>query len=92
VKQHVRLCKATDGIRLAYAVHGSDSPLIRVSTWLTHIELDWESPVWRHTCSACTPLRLPRGTTASVTCRSEASDRFDRELADFADTANGFHA
>jgi hypothetical protein len=23
VKQHVRLCTATDGVRLAYAVHGS---------------------------------------------------------------------
>jgi pimeloyl-ACP methyl ester carboxylesterase len=48
VKQHVRFCKATDGMRLAYAVHGSGSPLVRVSTWLTHLELDWESPVWRH--------------------------------------------
>ena len=48
VKPHVRFCKATDGMRLAYAVNGSGSPLVRVSTWLTHLELDWESPVWRH--------------------------------------------
>jgi pimeloyl-ACP methyl ester carboxylesterase len=23
-------------------------PLVRVATWLTHLGLDWESPVWRH--------------------------------------------
>jgi pimeloyl-ACP methyl ester carboxylesterase len=22
--------------------------LVRVATWLTHLELDWGSPVWRH--------------------------------------------
>jgi pimeloyl-ACP methyl ester carboxylesterase/DNA-binding CsgD family transcriptional regulator len=48
VKQHVRFCTATDGVRLAYAVHGSGPPLVRVATWLSHLELDWESPVWRH--------------------------------------------
>jgi pimeloyl-ACP methyl ester carboxylesterase/DNA-binding CsgD family transcriptional regulator len=48
VKQHVRFCTAADGVRLAYAVHGSGPPLVRVATWLSHLELDWESPVWRH--------------------------------------------
>jgi hypothetical protein len=48
VKQHVRFCSATDGVRLAYAVHGSGPPLVRVATWLSHLEFDWESPVWRH--------------------------------------------
>lgn len=35
-------------MRLAYAVHGSGPPLVRVASWLTHLELDWESPLWRH--------------------------------------------
>jgi pimeloyl-ACP methyl ester carboxylesterase/DNA-binding CsgD family transcriptional regulator len=48
VKQHVRFCGVKDGVRLAYAVHGSGSPLVRVATWLTDLELDWESPLWRH--------------------------------------------
>jgi pimeloyl-ACP methyl ester carboxylesterase/DNA-binding CsgD family transcriptional regulator len=48
VKQQVRFCTARDGVRLAYAVHGSGLPLVRVATWLTHLEFDWESPVWRH--------------------------------------------
>jgi pimeloyl-ACP methyl ester carboxylesterase/DNA-binding CsgD family transcriptional regulator len=48
VKQQVRFCTAGDGINLAYAVHGNGPPLVRVATWLTHLDYDWESPVWRH--------------------------------------------
>jgi pimeloyl-ACP methyl ester carboxylesterase len=44
----IRFCTAPDGTRLAYAVHGRGPPLVRVATWLTHLELDWQSPVWRH--------------------------------------------
>jgi pimeloyl-ACP methyl ester carboxylesterase/DNA-binding CsgD family transcriptional regulator len=44
----VRFCTAPDGVRLAYAIHGSGPPLVKVATWLSHLELDWESPVWRH--------------------------------------------
>jgi pimeloyl-ACP methyl ester carboxylesterase/DNA-binding CsgD family transcriptional regulator len=48
VRQQIRFCVAPDGVRLAYAVHGSGPPIVRVATWLTHLEFDWESPVWRH--------------------------------------------
>ena len=44
----IRFCTAPDGARIAFAVHGHGSPLVRVATWLTHLELDWTSPVWRH--------------------------------------------
>ena len=44
----IRFCTAPDGARIAYAVHGRGAPLVRVATWLTHLELDWASPVWRH--------------------------------------------
>jgi pimeloyl-ACP methyl ester carboxylesterase/DNA-binding CsgD family transcriptional regulator len=44
----IRFCTAPDGARLAYAMHGRGPPLVRVATWLTHLELDWGSPVWRH--------------------------------------------
>ena len=44
----IRFCTAPDGARLAYAVHGRGPPLVRVATWLTHLEVDWASPVWRH--------------------------------------------
>jgi pimeloyl-ACP methyl ester carboxylesterase/DNA-binding CsgD family transcriptional regulator len=46
--QVVRFCAAPDGVRIAYAVHGSGPPLVKVANWLTHLEYDWESPIWRH--------------------------------------------
>ncbi len=48
MRQEVRFCGASDGTRLAYAVHGRGAPLVRTATWLTHLEFDWQSPVWRH--------------------------------------------
>ena len=29
-------------------MHGSGPPLVRVATWLTHLQYDWDSPLWRH--------------------------------------------
>jgi pimeloyl-ACP methyl ester carboxylesterase/DNA-binding CsgD family transcriptional regulator len=46
--QDVRFCRSVDGTRLAYAVHGSGPPLLLASCWLSHLEFDWQSPVWRH--------------------------------------------
>jgi pimeloyl-ACP methyl ester carboxylesterase/DNA-binding CsgD family transcriptional regulator len=48
VEQQIRFCVAPDGVRLAYAVHGDGPPIVRAATWLTHLDFDWESPVWRH--------------------------------------------
>ena len=46
--QEIRFCRAADGVRLAYAIHGSGPPLIVASCWLSHLQYDWQSPVWRH--------------------------------------------
>jgi pimeloyl-ACP methyl ester carboxylesterase/DNA-binding CsgD family transcriptional regulator len=48
MEQQVRFCTSADGVRLAYAVHGRGPPIVRAATWLTHLDFDWESPVWRH--------------------------------------------
>ena len=47
-EQEIRFCRAADGTRLAYAIHGSGPPLVVVSCWLSHLQYDWQSPVWRH--------------------------------------------
>ena len=47
IDQKIRFCTAPDGVRLAYAVSGKGPPLVRVGHWMTHLERDWESPVWR---------------------------------------------
>ena len=48
MEQRIRFCTAPDGLRLAYAISGSGPPIVKAANWLTHLEYDWESPVWRH--------------------------------------------
>jgi pimeloyl-ACP methyl ester carboxylesterase/DNA-binding CsgD family transcriptional regulator len=45
--QDVRFCRSADGTRIAYAVHGCGPPLLLAACWLSHLEFDWQSPVWR---------------------------------------------
>ena len=47
-RQTIRYVRASDGVQLAWAESGSGPPLVRAATWLTHLEHDIESPVWRH--------------------------------------------
>ena len=46
--QDIRFCTAPDGVRLAYASIGSGPPLVKTGNWMTHLEFDLESPIWRH--------------------------------------------
>ena len=47
MQQQIRFCKTTDGVRLAYATVGSGPPLVKAANWLSHVEYDWRTPVWR---------------------------------------------
>lgn len=44
--QEIRFCTTGDGVRLAYAKLGTGPPLLKVGSWLTHLEFDRTSPVW----------------------------------------------
>jgi class 3 adenylate cyclase/pimeloyl-ACP methyl ester carboxylesterase len=48
LKQDIRYCRASDGVRLAYARVGTGPPLLRSAHWLGHLEYDWELPIYRH--------------------------------------------
>lgn len=48
MRQDIRFCTTPDGLRLAWATHGAGPPLVKAANWLTHLEYDWESPVWRY--------------------------------------------
>lgn len=47
-RQRVRFFRGRDDARIAYAVHGDGPPLVISSCWLSHLQHDWQSPVWRH--------------------------------------------
>ena len=47
MQQQIRFCKTTDGVRLAYATVGAGPPLVKAANWLSHVEYDWRTPVWR---------------------------------------------
>jgi pimeloyl-ACP methyl ester carboxylesterase/DNA-binding winged helix-turn-helix (wHTH) protein len=47
-EQRIRFCTADDEARIAYATSGAGPPLVKPANWMTHLEFDWESPVWRH--------------------------------------------
>ena len=48
LRQHVRYVTASDGTRLAWAESGDGPVVVKAANWLTHLEYEWESPVWRH--------------------------------------------
>jgi pimeloyl-ACP methyl ester carboxylesterase len=46
--QDIRFVRARDGAYLACAAVGQMSapPLVKAANWLSHLELDWEAPIW----------------------------------------------
>lgn len=48
MKQEIRFCTTEDGVRLAYAVSGSGPVIVKSATWLSHLQYEVGSPMWRH--------------------------------------------
>ena len=46
--QRIAFARSKDKTTIAYALSGEGPPLVRASTWLTHVHHDWESPIWAH--------------------------------------------
>ena len=46
--QRIRYLRTTDGVKLAWAEAGAGQTLVKAANWMTHLEYEWESPVWRH--------------------------------------------
>lgn len=67
-----------DGVTIAYAVHGSGPALVLDSCWLSHLEFDWSSPVWRH-------YLVELGRLATVIRFDERGHGLsDRDVTDFS--------
>ncbi|WP_244504652.1 alpha/beta hydrolase [Jannaschia faecimaris] len=44
--QRISFCEAPDKTKIAMATVGEGPPLLKAANWLTHLELDWASPIW----------------------------------------------
>jgi len=47
-RQQISFCRSSDGARIAYATAGHGPPLVKAANYLSHLDHDWDSPVWRH--------------------------------------------
>ncbi len=48
MEQRIHFCNTGDGVRIAYGTVGEGVPLVKAANWLSHLEYDLQSPVWRH--------------------------------------------
>ena len=46
--QRIHYVRTRDGVQLAWAGAGEGPVVIKAANWLTHLEYEWESPVWQH--------------------------------------------
>lgn len=44
----LRFCTTEDKVRIAYAMTGEGYPIVKAANWMSHLQYDRESPVWRH--------------------------------------------
>jgi class 3 adenylate cyclase/pimeloyl-ACP methyl ester carboxylesterase len=94
LRQEIRFCTARDGVQLAYSKIGQGPPLMKTGNWMTHLEYDLESPIWRHLYRELakdhTLVRYDaRGNGLSDRTVDEISfDAFVSDLEEVADAAN----
>ena len=76
--QAIRFCTSFDGTRIAYAASGEGPPLVKAPHWLTHLEHEAASPVWRSWLE-----RLGQGR-ALVRCDQRGCGLSDRDARRFS--------
>ncbi|MGR3321983.1 MAG: alpha/beta fold hydrolase [Pseudooceanicola sp.] len=91
--QVVRMTRASDGTGIAWAKSGSGPPFLRAGHWLSHLERDWQSPIWRPFIDRFNETHTlyrydPRGTGLSDRdCGALTLDAFVDDLRAVADAA-----
>jgi len=93
LRQEIHFCTAPDGVQLAYSMIGQGPPLMKTGNWMTHLEFDLESPIWRHLYRELAKDRTlvrydPRGNGLSDRIVDEISfDAFVSDLETMVDAA-----
>lgn len=90
-RQTVSFADSADGARIAYAQSGSGPPVLRAGHWLSHLDMDWSSPIWRPMIDAIsanhTLYRYDQRGTGLSDRRAALRDLSDF-VADFAAVAD----
>lgn len=89
--QQIRFCMTADATRIAWSETGQGRPLVKAGNWLTHLEFDWQSPIWQPLFSelsdSCRLVRYdPRGIGLSD--REPAATTFERWVDDLEAVAD----
>jgi len=77
-KQQISFCRSSDDVHIAFASVGNGPSLVKTATWLTHLEYDWDSPVWSPL------LRWFAGKTRFVRYDARGNGLSDRNVADIS--------
>ena len=78
LRQEIQFCTTADGTRIAYASVGDGPPLVKTGNWLSHLEYDWDSPIWKHFLTAMAADRR------LVRYDARGNGLSDREVTDFS--------
>lgn len=90
--QDIRFCTSADGTRIAVAACGAGPVILRAAHWLSHVQYDLESPVWRPWVEALSARNTfvrydPRGCGLSDRAVTDLSlPAWNADLAAVADT------
>jgi pimeloyl-ACP methyl ester carboxylesterase/DNA-binding CsgD family transcriptional regulator len=81
----VRYCTTADGVRIAFEQIGSGPPIVKSANWMSHLDEDRDSPLWRHWLTLLTDgRRLTRfdGRGFGLSEREPADLSFEGMVAD----------
>ncbi len=78
MEQNIQFCATPDGVQIAYATIGHGPPVVSVSNWLTHLELDLQIPMRREL------VRLLSPHYQLIRYDARGSGLSDRDVEDFS--------
>ena len=90
--QTIRFVTTSDGIKLAAATSGAGLPVLKAANWLSHLEFDWQSPVWSHwfTCfSTHNTLHRYDARGSGLSDWTEQRLDFEHQVSDLEHVADG---